>query len=161
MMPARAAAMTRSGPETRNIGAAITGSASFSRSLLANIESPNRSGMISSQRTVSTSIDLWVEISSYGSNIFACQKGGAKMGAHNGLTIASQTLRALRRYPDRDAFVWESAKLSYAGAIDLIGRMQAVFARNNFRRADRVALLSENSAESWCAGVAAQGLGLS
>lgn len=83
------------------------------------------------------------------------------MDAHNGLTIASQTLRALRRYPDRDAFVWEGGKLSYAGAIDLIGRMQAVFARNNFRRTERVALLSENGAESWCAGVAAQGLGLS
>jgi fatty-acyl-CoA synthase len=83
------------------------------------------------------------------------------MGAHNGLTIASQTLRALRRYPDSDAFVWEGGKLSYAAAFDLIGRMQAVFARNNFRRTERVAILSENSAESWCAGVAAQGLGLS
>jgi fatty-acyl-CoA synthase len=83
------------------------------------------------------------------------------MGAHNGLTIASQTLRALRRYPDRDAFAWEGGKLSYSGACDLIGRMQAVFARNNFRRGERIALLSDNSADSWCAGVAAQGLGLS
>jgi fatty-acyl-CoA synthase len=83
------------------------------------------------------------------------------MATQNGLTIASQTLRALRRYPDRDAFVWDGGKLSYTGAFDLIGRMQAVFARNDFRRGERVALLSENSAESWCAGVAAQGLGLS
>lgn len=83
------------------------------------------------------------------------------MGAHNGLTIASQTLRALRRYPDRTAFAWDGGTLSYAGAIDLIGRMQAVFVRSHIGRGERVALLSENSAESWCAGVAAQGLGLS
>ena len=83
------------------------------------------------------------------------------MGTHNGLTIAFQTLRALRRYPDRTAFAWDGGTLSYAGAFDLIGRMQAVFVSSNFRRGERVALLSENSAESWCAGVAAQGLGLS
>ena len=74
------------------------------------------------------------------------------MGTHNGLTIAFQTLRALRRYPDRTAFAWDGGTLSYAGAFDLIGRMQAVFVSSNFRRGERVALLSENSAESWCAG---------
>jgi len=83
------------------------------------------------------------------------------MDTHNGLTIASQTLRALRRYPDRTAFAWEGATLSYAGAFNLIGRMQAVLVRSKVTRGERVALLSENSAESWCAGVAAQGLGLS
>jgi fatty-acyl-CoA synthase len=83
------------------------------------------------------------------------------MGTHNGLTIASQTLRALRRYPDRTAFAWEGGTLSYTGAFDLIGRMQAVFVRGDVSRGQRVALLSDNSAESWCTGVAAQGLGLS
>ena len=63
------------------------------------------------------------------------------MGAHNGLTIASQTLRALRRYPDRTAFAWDGGTLSYAGAIDLIGRMQAVFVRSHIGRGERVALL--------------------
>jgi len=81
--------------------------------------------------------------------------------SHTGLTIAGQTLCALRRYPDRLAFTSESGSLSYAGAVDLIGRVQSLFARNGLRRGERVALLSDNSAESWCSAVAAQGLGLS
>jgi fatty-acyl-CoA synthase len=83
------------------------------------------------------------------------------LSIHSGLTIAGQTLRALRRYPDRIAFSSETATLSYAGAIDLIGRIQSVFSRGGLKRGERVALLSENSAESWCTAVAAQGLGLS
>jgi fatty-acyl-CoA synthase len=83
------------------------------------------------------------------------------ISSHTGLTIAGQTLRALRRYPDRIAFSSESGSLSYGGAVDLIGRIQSVFARSGFKRGERVALLSDNSAESWCAAVAAQGLGLS
>lgn len=80
---------------------------------------------------------------------------------HAGLTIAGQTLSALRRYPDRVAFSTEQSSLSYAGVIDLIGRMQATFDKHGLKRGERVALLSDNSAESWCAAVAAQGLGLS
>jgi fatty-acyl-CoA synthase len=83
------------------------------------------------------------------------------LSIHSGLTIAGQTLRALRRYPDRVAFSSETAALSYAGATDLIGRIQSVFSRHGLKRGERVALLSENSAESWCTAVAAQGLGLS
>jgi fatty-acyl-CoA synthase len=83
------------------------------------------------------------------------------MPGHTGLTIAGQTIRALRRFPDRIAFSSESGSLSYAGALDLIGRTQSVFARTGLKRGERVALLSENSAESWCCATAAQGLGLS
>ena len=83
------------------------------------------------------------------------------LSSHTGLTIAGQTLRALRRYPERIAFSSEVGTITYAGASDLIGRIQSVFSRDGLKRGERMALLSDNSAESWCAAVAAQGLGLS
>lgn len=67
-----------------------------------------------------------------------------------------QTLRALARYPSRTAFAWPGESLSYRGATGLIGRMQAVFMRLGFKPGTRVAFLTANRAETWCAGVAAQ-----
>ncbi len=67
-----------------------------------------------------------------------------------------QTLRALARYPQRTAFAWPGGTLSYQGATDLIGRMQAVFMRLNLAPGTRVAFLTANRADGWCAGVAAQ-----
>jgi hypothetical protein len=43
--------------------------------------------------------------------------------------VFNQTLRALARYPSRTAFSWPDGSLSYQGATDLIGRMQAVFTK--------------------------------
>ncbi|MTV18874.1 MULTISPECIES: AMP-binding protein [Bradyrhizobium] len=70
--------------------------------------------------------------------------------------VCEQTLRALARYPSRIAFAWPGGSLSYQGATDLIGRMQSVFMRLGFAPGTRVALLTANRADSWCAGVAAQ-----
>jgi fatty-acyl-CoA synthase len=67
-----------------------------------------------------------------------------------------QTLRALARYPSRTAFAWPGGSLSYQGATDLIGRMQATFMRLGLQPGSRVAFLSANRADTWCAGVAAQ-----
>jgi fatty-acyl-CoA synthase len=67
-----------------------------------------------------------------------------------------QTLRALARYPSRTAFAWPDGSLSYQGAADLIGRMQAVFTRLGFAPGTRVAVLTANRADTWCAGIAAQ-----
>ena len=67
-----------------------------------------------------------------------------------------QTLRALARYPSRTAFSWPGGALSYRGATDLIGRIQSVFMQLGLQPGARVALLSANRADSWCAGVAAQ-----
>jgi fatty-acyl-CoA synthase len=67
-----------------------------------------------------------------------------------------QTLRALARYPERTAFAWPGGALTYRGATDLIARMQAVFLRLGLQPGSRVAFLSANRADSWCAGVAAQ-----
>jgi fatty-acyl-CoA synthase len=78
----------------------------------------------------------------------------------SGPAAGEQTLRALRRYPQRDAFVWNGGRLTYAAALDSIGRFQAVFASAGLGRGERVALLSANRAEAWCAGVAAQASGL-
>jgi fatty-acyl-CoA synthase len=82
-------------------------------------------------------------------------------GVHSGPTIATQALRALRRYPDRAAFVFGNRSLSYRGTIDLIARMQAVFLEGNLLRGQRIGLLSANRADAWCAGIAASASGLS
>ena len=71
-------------------------------------------------------------------------------------TVGTQTLRALRRFPDRLAFAWDGGEITGAGAADLIGRMQRVFVSGGFGRGQRVAVLSANRVETWCAGVAAQ-----
>jgi fatty-acyl-CoA synthase len=71
-------------------------------------------------------------------------------------TACEQTLRALARYPSRTAFAWPGGTLTYQGASDLIGRIQAVFMRLGFKPGTRVAFLTANRADTWCAGVAAQ-----
>jgi fatty-acyl-CoA synthase len=71
-------------------------------------------------------------------------------------TVCEQTLRALARYPERTAFSWPGGSITYRGATDLIGRIQTVFTRLDFKPGTRVAFLTANRADSWCAGVAAQ-----
>ena len=75
-------------------------------------------------------------------------------------TGTTMTLRALARFPDRMAFVWDGGSLTYRGALDLIGRLQAAMVAAGVRKGQTAAFLSANSAETWCAGVAALGLGL-
>ena len=75
-------------------------------------------------------------------------------------TATSMTLRALARFPDRTAFAWEGGSLSYAATLDLIGRLQAAMVAVGLRKGQTAAFLAANSAETWCAGVAAQALGL-
>src|SRR5215471_10181607 len=70
--------------------------------------------------------------------------------------VREQTLRALARYPSRTAFSWPGASLTYQGATDLIGRIQNVFMNFGLEPGARVAFLSANRADAWCAGVAAQ-----
>ena len=71
-------------------------------------------------------------------------------------TVCGQTLRALARYPSRTAFRWPGGSLTYRGATDLIGRMQAVFMKLGLPPGARVAFLTANRADTWCASVAAQ-----
>jgi fatty-acyl-CoA synthase len=71
-------------------------------------------------------------------------------------TIGGRTLRVLARYPSRTAFSWPGGSISYQGTADLIGRIQSVFMRLGFAPGTRVALLTANRADTWCAGVAAQ-----
>ena len=63
-----------------------------------------------------------------------------------------QTLRALARYPTRTAFSWPGGSITYQGTTDMIGRMQAVFMQLGFQPGTRVAFLTANRADSWCAG---------
>src|ERR1700682_3993310 len=71
-------------------------------------------------------------------------------------TVCGQTLRALARYPSRVAFSWPGGSITYAGATELIGRMQKVFMQLGLRPGARAAFLTANRADTWCASVAAQ-----
>ncbi|MEH2471495.1 fatty-acyl-CoA synthase [Nitrobacteraceae bacterium AZCC 2161] len=71
-------------------------------------------------------------------------------------TVGGQTLRTLARYPERTAFSWPGGSISYRGTTDLIGRFQKVFMSLGAQPGTRVALLTANRADTWCAGVAAQ-----
>ena len=75
-------------------------------------------------------------------------------------TGTTMTLRALARFPDRLAFAWDGGQLTYRAARDLIGRFQAAMTAAGLRKGQVAAFLSANSAETWCAGIAAQGLGV-
>ncbi|MGY4284144.1 fatty-acyl-CoA synthase [Bradyrhizobium sp. LM2.7] len=75
---------------------------------------------------------------------------------HASSPTCAQTLRALARYPGRTAFAWPGGSLSYQGTIDLIGCIQGVFIRLGLQPGARVAFLTANRADTWCAGVAAQ-----
>ena len=71
-------------------------------------------------------------------------------------TVCGQTMRALARYPSRTAFSWPGGSITYRGATELIGRIQKVFMQLGMKPGTRVALLTANRADSWCAGIAAQ-----
>src|SRR3954462_6014271 len=70
--------------------------------------------------------------------------------------VGEQTLRALARYPSRTAFAWPGGSITYQGATDLIGRIQGVLMQLQLQPGTRVAFLTADRAETWCAGVAAQ-----
>lgn len=75
-----------------------------------------------------------------------------------GPTASSLVFRALRRHPERIAFSWAAGSLTYAAALDTIGRMQAVLSPTGAKPL-RAALLSANRADAWCAEAAVQALG--
>lgn len=79
--------------------------------------------------------------------------------SHTAVDFGAQALLALRRFPDRIAFQTDVERYSYAAALDVIGRMQTVFAARGRRNGDIVAILTDNSFEAWCATIAAQALG--
>ena len=78
----------------------------------------------------------------------------------SGVTTGTLILRALRRYPDRTAFVADNGRLTYAAVTDLVGRVQRAIADRGFRRGDRIGVLGGNSAEAWLTGVAVQASGM-
>jgi len=81
------------------------------------------------------------------------------MTLHHPPTFFSLVLRALRKHPDRIAFRQDDLAVSYQNVIDFMGKVQAVLRARGLHRGARVALLTENRYETWCASVAVQGLG--
>lgn len=79
----------------------------------------------------------------------------------DGPTTPGLVLRALRRFPDRTAFVQDGdGALSYRATLAMIGRLQAAMAAAaTGPQPLRLALISSNRAEAWCAEIAAQALG--
>src|ERR1700689_2738201 len=71
-------------------------------------------------------------------------------------TACEQALRALARYPSRVAFAWPGGSITYQGATELIGRMQQALMSLGLPPGARVAFLTGNRADAWCAGIAAQ-----
>src|ERR1700704_625273 len=160
--PLRQAATTRSTPETRNIGAAISGRLRRSR------------------KRASESAAFWSDEVCSSSPLFRCASvrrhwhdrrpkrkqapkqatksvGGTMSDPLYAFpTVCEQTLRALARYPSRVAFSWPGGSITYAGATELIGRFQKVFMQLGLEPGARVAFLTANRADTWCAGVAAQ-----
>src|SRR5260221_10458454 len=57
-------------------------------------------------------------------------------------TGTTMVLRALARFPERRAFVWDGGSLTYRGALDLIGRLQAAMVVAGLRKGQTGALLS-------------------
>lgn len=82
------------------------------------------------------------------------------MKVHQPPTFFSLVLRALCRHPGRTAFRQGDLAVSYQDVIDFMGKVQAVLQAHNISRGARIALLTENRYETWCASVAAQGLGV-
>ena len=69
---------------------------------------------------------------------------------------ASRRCGRWRAIPARTAFSWPGGSITYQGTTDLIGRIQAVFMQLGLQPGTRVAFLTANRADTWCAGVAAQ-----
>ena len=73
--------------------------------------------------------------------------------------IAALALAALRRYPDRIAFQAGDTQVSYRQALDTVGRAQSVLRQMGVGVGQRFGMLSANRWDTWCIGLAAQGLG--
>lgn len=80
--------------------------------------------------------------------------------AFTGPGTTSLLRRALALHRERTAFRWDQGELSYRAVDERIGRMQAVFAAAGMQRGARVALLSANNADAWCAAQAAMASGM-
>lgn len=81
------------------------------------------------------------------------------MSAFDSPTNFALTIRALTRRADRTAFKTSRVEWSGAGTLDFIARAQRLLASNGVIDGSCVALLTANRAETWCFGIAANGLG--
>src|SRR6202035_115714 len=157
--PLRHAATTRSTPETRNIGAAISGRLRRSRKRASGsaefkMRHPLSDGVF---RSVPGPRRASVRQYWHDRRLITKPAGGNMSDPLYAFpTSCGQTLRALARYPSRVAFSWPGGSITYQGSTDLIGRLQKVFMQQGLQPGARVAFLTANRADTWCAGIAAQ-----
>jgi fatty-acyl-CoA synthase len=78
----------------------------------------------------------------------------------SGPTVGGFILEVLRYYPNRTAFTWDGGSLTYHGASNLIGQIQAAFVARGLHSGQVMAFLTGNRVESWCASIAALASGL-
>ncbi|WP_018334374.1 AMP-binding protein [Actinomycetospora chiangmaiensis] len=75
------------------------------------------------------------------------------------LTYGDLVVEALSRFPDRDAFVRDDRRMTYAHAADLLSRIQQVLAGHGIGRGAAVGALSPNEPETWLVQAASYLLG--
>src|SRR5262245_24847276 len=154
--PLRQAATTSSTPETRNMGAAISGSFNRSRKRARVSLAGKAYSSRLEQSCCCASVRHWHDRMPNTKQRQATGRTPMSDPLHALPVVGEQTLRALARYPSRTAFSWPGGTMTYRAATDLIGRMQGVLAKLGFAPGTRVAFLTANRADSWCAGTAAQ-----
>ncbi|WP_174285659.1 AMP-binding protein [Sphingomonas bacterium] len=76
------------------------------------------------------------------------------------VTVSSQLLGALRRWPSRIAFSADREEISFRATLDLVGRFQRLLASSGLISGRRLAILSGNDPLIWCLGAAAQASGI-
>jgi fatty-acyl-CoA synthase len=74
-------------------------------------------------------------------------------------TIFALTARALLRHSSGVAFKTKTVEWTGTATLDFVARAQRLLAANGVTPDTCVALLTSNRAETWCFGIAAQGLG--
>ena len=74
--------------------------------------------------------------------------------------LGELVVRALRRYPERTAFVADERRVTYAQTAELVGRAVAAFDRLGLRPGDTVLQVAGNRPEQWCVQAACALVGL-
>src|ERR1700722_4791407 len=89
------------------------------------------------------------------------RSGRKTMGTlHEGGTVGTMLITAMRRFADRPAIADARTRWSYRELADAAGRLVSLFRALGLGKGDAVALLATNRAETWAVVVAAAVMGM-